>query len=240
MSGSKDKRLFSASLQDANSAFLLAEKGAAQPIRVGFILLDYFSLQAFTAAVDALVTANLVRTRPLFEFTTYGIGSLTAKSDLGINISTSGLLDQLHVEGDDFLDILIVCGGFRCALTERPILTAKLKAATRKDCILGTLWNGTIALAQAGLLDDQECTLHLDNHAFVKESLPRVGISDLALVVEANRATSAGPSSALEMMLVLIERSQGKDTVRAIREILSSDQIAENPDKTLLQSGSDP
>lgn len=240
MSEHKEKRHFSTPMRNTNSAFLPADQACEASIQVGFILLEHFSLMAFTAAVDALVTANLVRATPLFEFSTYGMGSLTVKSDLGIKISTSGRIDQLQVDGEDAPTIIIVCGGFRCSLTEYPTLSAKLKSATRKETTLGGLWNGTVPLAQAGLLDHQDCALHPDNHAYLKEHYPHVKVSHRVLVVDKNRATSAGPSSALEMMLTLIERSQGKDTVRAVREILSSDQVAENRDNALIASPSDP
>ena len=41
-------------------------------------------MMAFTAAVDALVTANLVRTAPLFSYQTIGLDSTQVKSDLGL------------------------------------------------------------------------------------------------------------------------------------------------------------
>ncbi len=240
MNEPQDKREFCAQMRDTNSPFLPAEKTVDQPIRVGFVLLEHFSMMAFTAAVDALVTANLVSPTPLFKFATYGMGSLTVKSDLGIDISTTGRLDQLPVEGDDALKILIVCGGFRCELIERPPLTAKLKSAARRDTTLGALWNGAVALAYAGLLDGRECALHPDNHAFMNEHFAKVKVSSRVLVVEKGRATSAGPNSALEMMLRLIEGMQGKNTERAIREILSCDQAAESRDTELVQTADDP
>ncbi|MFT5722466.1 MAG: transcriptional regulator GlxA family with amidase domain [Motiliproteus sp.] len=240
MSEQKDKRHFSTPLRTTNSAFLPAEEACASSIQVTFVLLEHFSLLAFTAAVDALVTANLVSATPQFEFATYGMGSLTVKSDLGINISTSGRIDQLLLDGKKTPSMLIVCGGFRCSLTEHPLLSAKLKSTTRKGTLIGALWNGAVPLAQAGLLDDQDCALHPDNHAYLKEHFPRVRVSAQVLVVNEHRATSAGPNSALEMMLMLIERSQGKDRVRAVREILSSDQVAESRDPESRPRDSDP
>ncbi|MEH6472399.1 MAG: GlxA family transcriptional regulator [Halopseudomonas sp.] len=240
MSEQKDKRHFSPPMRDTNSAFLPAKEATSDPVRVGFVLQEHFSMMAFTAAVDALVTANLVRTAPLFEYTTYGLDSLKVKSDLGINISTSAQLEQLKVEGNDKVDILIVCGGFRCLLTEPSSLVSKLKVAGRSGTIIGALWNGTVPLAYAGLLDGRTCALHPDNHAFMNENFPQVTVSDRVLVVEQDRATSAGPNSALEMMLMLIERSQGKNVVRAIREILSCDQASESRETELVQSADNP
>jgi len=227
MSPTQEKRQFSPQMQDTNSAFLPTNTPAAKPVHVGFVLLEHFSMMAFTAAVDALVTANLIRTAPLYRFSTYGLQAQTVKSDLAIDISTSGELAQLPLDDADAVQILIVCGGFRCALANHAPLSAKLKRAAKASVTLGGLWNGAIALAHAGTLDHHSCALHPDNHAFIQEQFDRIKVSEHALVIEPRLATSAGPNSALEMMLALIERQHGKGVVRAIREILSCDQIAD-------------
>lgn len=241
MSTPKEKRHFSNLMRDTNSAFLPAQEPPEKPVRVAFLLLEHFSMVAFTAAVDALVTANLVRTAPLFSFSTYGLDSQPVTSDLTIDLATSGGLDQLPLEdGDDAIEILIVCGGFRCSVAALPPLNAKLKAAAKRNIILGGLWNGAIALAHAGLLENQSCALHPDNHAYMQEHFSRVQVSQRALMIDDKRATSAGPNSALEMMLALIERVKGKEIVRAIREILSCDQVAESGEAKLPQAADDP
>jgi len=240
MSESKEKSPFSNLMRDVNSPFLPPQKAEDSPVKVGFVLLEHFSMMAFTAAVDAVVTANLVRTAPLFEFFTFGLDSSTVISDLGIEIATFGTLDQLSMTDPDTVDILIVCGGFRCSLTEHPPLSAKLKAAAKHDLILGGLWNGAIPLALAGLLENHSCALHPDNHAYMREKFCYVSVSNQTLVIEEKRATSAGPNSALEMMLLLIEQVKGKEIVRAIREILSCDQIGESGHTELIQPADDP
>ena len=197
-------------------------------------------MMAFTAAVDAIVTANLVSTAPLFSFSTYGLGTQNVRSDLGIDISANSTLDHLSVEGNNAVDVLIVCGGFRCALGEFKALSSILKNAAKRNLVLGGLWNGAIALAHAQLLRDQACALHPDNHAFMQENFPHTEVSSQALVVEPQRLTSAGPSSALEMMLALIEQLHDKDIVRAIREILSCDRLSETESDQLAQSQDDP
>jgi AraC family transcriptional regulator, glycine betaine-responsive activator len=235
-----EKRHFSHRLRDTNSAFLPARQSGAEPIRVGFVLQPHFSMMAFTAAVDALVTANLVQATPLFAFTIFGLDATTVRSDLGIDISANSTLDELVLEGEGALDVLIVCGGFRCNLREHPPLSLALKAAAKKQKVLGGLWNGAVALAHAGVLDGLGCAMHPDNHAFVREGFPQVQVSPQAMVVEARILTSAGPNSALEMMLALIERLHGTDTVRAIREILSSDRVADDDETRLIPAENDP
>lgn len=240
MTNCSTKRDFSKANSDSNKAYVNSDASAEQPIRVGFILQEHFSMVAFTGALDVLVTANLVHTSPIFEYRTLGIDSRMVVSDLGINISTDGTVESLQIQHRGDLDILIVCGGFRSSLEINSKLNTCLKAADKQGMILGGLWNGAVALAHAELLDGQECAAHPDNHAYMRETFGRVKVSKNTLVVSNKRATCSGPVSALEMMLKLISQLKGTDLVRAIREILSCDQVAENQDSVPLQLGDDP
>lgn len=221
------KRSFSHLMRDTNRAFLPASRDGAKAIRVGFILPEHFSMMSFTAAVDALVTANLVQTTPLFNFSAYGIGTEKVSCDLGIEISTEGSLDSLNSKGYSAFDVLIVCGGFRCSMVEDRVLTELLKAAAKNKTVVGGIWNGAIALAYAGLLDNMQCALHPDNHAFMRERFTKVQVTDNTLELEPRIITSAGPASALKMMLELIDQLQGREIMRAVRDILSCDQVTE-------------
>lgn len=211
-----------------------------RPIRAGFLLLSDFSLVAFTGALDVLVTANLVAGTPVFEHKTFGLESDTVTSDLGLNIATSGKIDSLNsIKHSDF-DILIICGGFRSSLEANTKLSILLRDADKAGIMLGGIWNGAVALAHAGLLDDKECAVHPDNHAFMHEKFPKVTVSKNTLVLQEDRVTCAGPSSAIEMMFNLLKKMTSAELVRAVREILSCDQVAESRDAIPLQMGDDP
>ncbi|MBQ0784951.1 MAG: GlxA family transcriptional regulator [Amphritea sp.] len=212
----------------------------SKPLRVGFILNDNFSMQAFTAAVDALVTANLVSSTELYSHLTISHTSNPVTSDLSIEVSANITLDQIPLEGEDALDILIICGGFRSSLDEYPPLSDTLRAADKQGLTLGGIWNGAIHLAHAGLLNGFGCAAHPDNHAVMQEHFSQVTLSVNALVIEDKRISCATPASALQMMLKLIEQTQGKDLVTGIREILSCDRVAENGELILFQPGDNP
>ncbi len=201
------------------------------PVRVGFILLEHFSLPAFTAAYDALVTANLVSHTDdssecvqRYELQSYGVHQQQVLSDLGIEIST---VDQLSVLNSQLPDVLIVCGGFRCELSENRHLSAVLKRAVKQGVILGGIWNGAISLAHAGVLQETGCALHPQNHALMREKYPLIQLTDKSFQFENRILTCAGGASALDMMLKLVTHLQGDAITRAVREILSCDRFAE-------------
>lgn len=211
-----------------------------RPVRVGFLLLADFSLVAFTGALDVLVTANLVAGKRVYSHTTFGIDDDTVRSDLGLNIATNGTLDALSRINKGSIDLLIICGGFRSTFENNSKLISLLKELDKSGTHLGGIWNGAIALAQAGVLDHRECALHPENHAFMKEKFPRVTVSKNTFINDGDRMTCAGPTSAIEMMFNLLKKLSNKELVRAVREILSCDQVAESRDSIPLQLGDDP
>lgn len=216
------------------------KKPVKKPLRVGFILREHFSLMAFTAAVDALVTTNLVTPEPAFRHFTIGASGSSIMSDLGIEVSAGMTLERYTIDSDH-VDVLVVCGGYRSRLEPEPHLLNALRVADKKGLHLVGLWNGGVALAQAGLMDHRACALHPDNHAFVREHFPNVKVSANAYEIKDNHATCAGPVSALEMMLKLIgQLLHDAHIVRAVREILSCDQISEQAGPMPLNAGDDP
>lgn len=122
---------------------------------------------AFTAAMDSLVTANLMSATPLFQIQMVGEGP-QVMSDLGIALPVDTALADLDVQG---LDCLLVCGGLRVRLEAAPALRNKLRQADHAGCLLGGLWNGAYFLAEAGLLDGHECAFHPDGRAVAVENM---------------------------------------------------------------------
>lgn len=217
-----------------------AKAGVKTPLRIGFILREHFSMVAFTAAVDTLVTTNLVTPEPAFEHVTIGTTGRTVLSDLGIEVSTGTDLQTIMASPLP-VDMLIVCGGYRSQLAPEPHLLNALRTAEHRGIRLGGLWNGGVTLIQAGLMDGHTCALHPDNHAYVRENYPAVKVSTNAYELEDHYATCAGPVSALEMMLKVIgQLLHNPHIVRAVREILSCDQVAEQVGPMPLNVGDDP
>jgi transcriptional regulator GlxA family with amidase domain len=176
------------------------------------VLLDNFSMMAFTGAVDALVTANLMSPTPLYEVLVVGGASEVVVSDLGIAISAGCRLAELEEKQQD---ILVVCGGFRVRLQADPLLRAKLKAADAAGAMLGGLWNGAYFLAEAGLLDGYDCAFHPDGRAMIAELFPKVKLSSHAYVLDRERISCAGANSSLGMMLEVVRRGSGINLVNA-------------------------
>lgn len=231
---------FKSLLKHKNLAHLPPEPpggASAEGRRATFVLLEHFSLMAFTGAVDALVTANLVTREPLTEVRVVGFGGEVVVSDLGIAISVEGELGDVEVRRGD---LLILCGGLRVRLDQAPGVRAPLVAAHRAGATLGALWNGAYFLADAGLLDDHECAVHPDSRALMVERFPRVKVSRHSHVVDGPRISCAGANSSLNMMLGWLRRNYDAVIVDSVEEILSCDKSHELLDASVLSVDSDP
>ncbi len=211
-------------------------KPCSKPIRIGFILQPHFSLMAFTAAMDALITANLVHETELFQIHTFGIDSRKVLSDIAIDIATDATIESLNLHNRGALDWLFVCGGYRCSPQASQPLTECLTSANNQQINLGSIWNGSIALAHANTIDgNTPSAVHPSSHQYIHSTFPDLKLSSHTYEVSSNRASCAGPNSAMEMMLSIIEAKFDKTLVRAVREILSCDQASEGR-QTILHS----
>lgn len=228
-------RPFNSKLRHSNQAYLRARQSDSDhpPIsrRIVFVLLEHFSMMAFTGAVDAIVTANLLSRNPLYRFQVVSLEGSAVLSDLGISIATDGDLDTLDATD---LDMLIVCGGYRSDLNPPRAVLERLKGIARTGATMGSLWNGSCVLAKAGLLDGYACTVHPESRAGLEESCPRVKLLPTPFVIDRDRISSAGANSALGMMLAVIRHQHGDDVVHGIEDILACDRGPEDiPDRPM-------
>ncbi|WP_122423377.1 GlxA family transcriptional regulator [Pseudomonas viridiflava] len=215
--------VFESVLKDQNLRYSSFGKNESTPktaVRVAFILMDHFSMMAFTGAMDALVTANLMSSRPTFDIVRAGMDGGVARSDLGITIPTDLDVERLR----DRFDLLIVVGGLRVELRTNACLRRKLQAAASMGACIGGLWNGAWFLADAQVMNGYQCAFHPDGRAIMTEAYPGVRICDRSHVIDRDRLTCAGASSSLRMMLAYMRTTQGSALTRAVEEILGCDE----------------
>ncbi|WP_286238851.1 GlxA family transcriptional regulator [Neptuniibacter halophilus] len=197
-------------------------------------------MMAFTAALDALVTTNLVHDSEIFTYQTIATAGKSVTSDLGIKLPVdSCLATDDELARADF-DIVIVCGGYRTPLAEDARLTSFLQSADKSGAVLAALWNGVIPIAHAGLMQDRESALHPDNHAYFGESFKDLRVTKNTMSFDEKRASSSGPASALEMILRLIQSVIGAEAVKDVCQIINCDSVKQSSTDTPLQIGDDP
>lgn len=215
------RRQFSGNMQGKNLRFLPeAHSKAAHRTRVGFLLLEHFSLPAFTQALDTIVTANLLRPG-LFTSTTYGLEEGEIISDLGLVIRPDVRLGKAAIHD---LDLLVICGGYRTALVASDDLVTLLKSAAAAGVTLAGLWNGAWFLGMAGLLEGYRCAIHPEHRPALAEIAKGASVTSEPFVMERDRLTASSPAGAFQMALHWIKDRHDKALVEGIEDILSFEE----------------
>ncbi len=185
--------------------------------RAGFVLLEHFSLPAFTQALDTIVTANLLRA-DLFATRTFGLATDEITSDLGLVIRPD---ERLSLEAVCALDLLVICGGYRTPLRYNDELALLLSAAAEQGVALAGVWNGAWFLGRSGLLDGYRCAIHPEHRPALAEIARLSHVTSEAYVVDRNRLTASSPTGTFYMALEWIRSLHGKSLTDGIEDILA-------------------
>lgn len=216
-----ERRQFSGGMKGKNLRYLNENPNEkAQVVRAGFLLLEHFSLPAFTQALDTIVTANLLRPG-LFSSRTFGLTDEEVISDLGLVIRPDTRFDGSTIQD---LDLLVICGGYRTELKATDELISLLRAASDQGVILAGLWNGAWFLGRAGLLDGYRCAIHPEHRPALAEISKATHVTSEPYVIDRDRLTASSPSGAFHMALDWIKGLHDKALVEGIEDILAFEE----------------
>jgi len=215
-----ERRQFSGGMKGKNLRYLNEQSAETRITRTGFLLLEHFSLPAFTQALDTIITANLLRAE-LFSSRTFGLGEGEVISDLGLVIRPDARIDMASLAD---LDLLVVCGGYRTELKASEELISLLRSAAERGVSLAGLWNGAWFLGRAGLLDGYRCAIHPEHRPALTEIAKATQVSSEPYVIDRDRLTASSPSGAFHMALDWIKSLHGKALVEGIEDILAFEE----------------
>lgn len=207
-------------MKGKNLRYLNEQSADSRLTRTGFLLLEHFSLPAFTQALDTIITANLLRAG-LFASRTFGLGEAEVISDLGLVIRPDARIDLASLAE---LDLLVVCGGYRTELKASEELISLLRAAAERGVSLAGLWNGAWFLGRAGLLEGYRCAIHPEHRPALTEIAKSTQVSSEPYVIDRDRLTASSPSGAFHMALDWIKNLHGKALVEGIEDILAFEE----------------
>lgn len=216
-----ERREFSGGMKGKNLRYLDEQrKLPCATTRAGFLLLEHFSLPAFTQALDTIVTANLLRPG-LFSSRTFALHDGEVNSDLGLVIRPDA---QIELSSLKDLDLLVICGGYRTELKAGPELIDLLVWAAELGITLAGLWNGAWFLGAAGLLEGYRCAIHPEHRPALAEISKVTHVTSEPFVVDRGRLTASSPSGAYHMALEWIKALHDKALVEGIEDILSFEE----------------
>ncbi len=114
-----------------------------------------------------------------------------------------------------------VVAGFGAANLRPPRMLRWLARQAQSGAIMGGISNGSFLLAQAGLLDSYQATVHWEDFPHFVQSHPAVHARYQRYVFDRDRRSCSGAASTLDMFLELIRREQGIDVaIQITRQML--------------------
>ena len=201
-----------------------------KPYRIGFLLINEFSMLAFASALEPLRAANMQAGQKLFEWiiaSATGI-SVTASNGTVVNAEFDlKILDQCHM--------VLVCSGVRARENCNKDILNLIRRLDRQGTTIGAICTGTYIMAAAGLLDGKRCTIHWENIDGLTEEFPDLEITNDLFEIDGNRITCSGGTASLDLMLNLITVAHGPHLASEISDQFIHDRIREPSDRQRME-----
>lgn len=137
-----------------------------------------------------------------WQFLTLDGASVTSSSGLPV-LPDARLAD--HPGGD----MLFVLPSYDHLRHVTPETTRALRAASRRFSLLAGMDTGSWILAEAGLLDGYQATIHWDEIDEFLEQFPEITTLDARIVIDRDRASCGGAMTAFDLVQELIEKAHG-------------------------------
>jgi transcriptional regulator GlxA family with amidase domain len=209
---------------DARSNFPAGpDPTAGKPeLSIGLVLLDQFTLAAFSGFVDALRLAGDHGGKSRRIHTTWRVMSwdgLPRTSSAGLAMAVDGALP----DDPAVFDYVAICGGNDYPNTRLPpVLGEWIAHVARLRVRMLGICTGTFALAQAGVLGSRSVCVHWNVLDAFRARFPGVrAVVDRLFIDEGDMITCAGSTAAIDLALYLIERHCGRDKAQqAVRHMM--------------------
>lgn len=183
------------------------------PQEIALILVPEYTMMPVTSAIEPLRLANRAAEKPLYKWTMHSADGQPVAASNGILTMVDGDLEAIPAEA-----LVIVCGGLNIQHHSDKRLLNWLRKAARKGMVIGAVCTGAHLLAEAGLLANKRCTIHWENMPGFTEAFPDLDATGGLFEIDDDRFTSAGGTTALDMMLTMIASQHGQELASNVAE----------------------
>lgn len=202
---------------------LIAFNEGRQKLRVGILVLDNLTLNAFSGFIDALrLAADTGGRSRQIECGWVIMGHGPVRASCGLSITP----DAEPMDPKRF-DYIAVAGGNDYPLRIQPSwLTRYLQQADADGVRLVGLCTGTFNIARSGLMEGRTACVHWNVHEEFCSQFPTVrAVSDRIFFDAGDRITCAGSTGAPDLALHLIRRHCGPERAQqSLRHMVLNDQ----------------
>jgi transcriptional regulator GlxA family with amidase domain len=183
------------------------------PQHLAVVVVPEFTMMPVTSAIEPLRIANRLSEKTLYKWTMHSVDGQPVAASNGILAMVDGDLTAVP-EGA----VIMICAGLNVQHHSDKRLVAWLRKVARKGTSIGAVCTGAHILAEAGLLDGYKCTIHWENLPGFTEAFPEIEATGGLFEIDRDRFTSAGGTTALDMMLTLIASQHGPELASAVAE----------------------
>ncbi|WP_137129209.1 GlxA family transcriptional regulator [Rhizobium sp. FY34] len=191
--------------------------------RYGFALVQNFALMSYASATEPLRAANLIAQTALYETVPLSISGKAIASSSGLAIPCQ----DIALVGGHCHTIFVVAGGNPDDWTKAADLHPMLRRLARQGVRIGGISSGSYLLAQAGLLDGRDFTIHWEHAPAMREAFPHLLPRQARYVLDGDRLTCGGGVAPLDMMHALIESRLGSAFARRVSDWYLHTAVAE-------------
>ena len=193
-----------------------------------FVLINDFSLIAFSNAIEPLRLANRLAREELYSWKITSETGERVKCSSGFYFDVDSSIHQIN--NDDYL---LFCGGENIKKNITKTLINWIRKESRKQIYIGSICTGTYILAKAGIINDVSSTIHWENRESIKEEFEYLNITDSIFTIDKKRFSAAGGTASIDLMLNIISQDHGVNFAKKIADQVLHDSIRTEFDKQL-------
>jgi AraC family transcriptional regulator, glycine betaine-responsive activator len=192
---------------------MFGDKPKELPQTVALILIPEFTMMPVTSVIEPLRLANRLSEKTLYRWTIHSLDGQPVLASSQISTMANGDLESIAPDAT-----IIVCAGLSVQQHTDKRLLSWLRKTARRGTVIGAVCTGAHILAEAGLLDGYRCTIHWENLPGFSEAFPEINATGGLFEIDEDRFTSAGGTTAIDMMLTMIASQHGPDLASAVAE----------------------
>ncbi len=208
---------------------MFGQKPMSLPQSIALVLVPEFTMMPVTSAIEPLRLANRLADKQLYKWTLHSLDGQPVAASNGILTMVNGDLETVPSDA-----AIIVCGGLNIQHHTDKRLLSWLRKTSRRGVDIGAVCTGAHVLAEAGLLDGYKCTIHWENLPGFTEAFPDIEVTGGLFEIDEDRFSSAGGTTALDLMLSLITSQHGPDMAAQVAETVLHSPIRHHSENQRL------
>ena len=199
--------------------------------KIGFVLVNGFSLMSLASAVEPLRAANQLSGKVLYDIDFITADGNHSQSSIGIFSEGKSIVQS----GYDY-DLVFIAAAGNPATYDNPDLLKYIKMLASNRVQLGGISGGSVLLARAGVMENRRFTVHWDHFEALREMDSQLLIVRSLYVIDQGRFTCAGGIAPLDMMSAIIASQHGRDLAKAVNDwfIYTSVRASNHPQRAGL------